>query len=347
MTSIVPRGSLGRPAAAEAAFVLLGMTEPDRAIYELWLRHPAWPVQRIASEFGETAEAVETSRDRLVAMGLLIKDPAKPDRTLPVQPDVLVDRLIADIEAAAAQQRADLLNARAELSALLNAHLAERGECSPGGIERIAELPIALIRITELARAAEREILGMHICRSQPIGPAGSSGLPNLRPLRKGVRTCLIYQHEHLADTATLEHLQAMADEGASIRTIANPGICTVVIDRRVGVVTAVDGSGGETLIVRGTSIVRVLSDFFQHCWPLAQPLARTPEPGTVEADSLTERDRVILHLLSLGIKDDVIARQLGVSVRTIRRQISALFEKLGVTSRFQAGFQAVQRGWL
>ena len=40
-------------------------------------------------------------------------------------------------------------------------------------------------------------------------------------------------------------------------------------------------------------------------------------------------------------------ARQLGVSVRTVRRSAAALMDELGVTSRFAAGAAAVRRGWL
>jgi DNA-binding NarL/FixJ family response regulator len=42
-----------------------------------------------------------------------------------------------------------------------------------------------------------------------------------------------------------------------------------------------------------------------------------------------------------------VIARQLGVSERTVRRRVSDLAEILGAGSRFQIGAQAVRRGWV
>ena len=45
-----------------------------------------------------------------------------------------------------------------------------------------------------------------------------------------------------------------------------------------------------------------------------------------------------IIRLLLQGAKDEVIARRLGVSVRTCRRHISSIMDQLGATSRFQAG---------
>jgi adenosylmethionine-8-amino-7-oxononanoate aminotransferase len=51
--------------------------------------------------------------------------------------------------------------------------------------------------------------------------------------------------------------------------------------------------------------------------------------------------------LLDTGLTDEAAARQLGVSVRTVRRQMAALMGKLGASSRFQAGHKAAERGWL
>jgi len=42
-----------------------------------------------------------------------------------------------------------------------------------------------------------------------------------------------------------------------------------------------------------------------------------------------------------------VIARKLGVSVRTSRRITAELTQRLGARSRFQAGARAVERGWI
>ncbi|MEV6046162.1 sigma factor-like helix-turn-helix DNA-binding protein [Streptomyces xanthochromogenes] len=61
----------------------------------------------------------------------------------------------------------------------------------------------------------------------------------------------------------------------------------------------------------------------------------------------LTEEDRQMLTLLVSGLKDEAIARQLGWSVRMMRRRISRLHEELGAANRFQAGVIAARRGWI
>ncbi|MFF7545213.1 hypothetical protein ACFZCU_16550 [Streptomyces canus] len=46
-------------------------------------------------------------------------------------------------------------------------------------------------------------------------------------------------------------------------------------------------------------------------------------------------------------MKDEAVARHLGVSLRTLRRRVSELQERLGAASRLQLGMRACQRGWV
>jgi DNA-binding CsgD family transcriptional regulator len=52
----------------------------------------------------------------------------------------------------------------------------------------------------------------------------------------------------------------------------------------------------------------------------------------------LTPRQRQVVALMATGLGDDAIAATLGVSVRTVRADIAALLELLGVRTRFAAG---------
>jgi DNA-binding NarL/FixJ family response regulator len=50
--------------------------------------------------------------------------------------------------------------------------------------------------------------------------------------------------------------------------------------------------------------------------------------------------------LLTAGIPDDVIARELGLSERTYQRRVRGMMERLQVQTRFQLARQAALRGW-
>jgi DNA-binding NarL/FixJ family response regulator len=47
------------------------------------------------------------------------------------------------------------------------------------------------------------------------------------------------------------------------------------------------------------------------------------------------------------GLPDAAIARRAGISVTTVRRHITAIMKRLGVSSRFTAGAAAQRRGWI
>ena len=47
---------------------------------------------------------------------------------------------------------------------------------------------------------------------------------------------------------------------------------------------------------------------------------------------------RALLALLGSGAKDETIARELGLSERTLRRRSADLLRRLGAANRFQAG---------
>ncbi|MHA3705265.1 LuxR family transcriptional regulator, partial [Jatrophihabitans sp. YIM 134969] len=60
-----------------------------------------------------------------------------------------------------------------------------------------------------------------------------------------------------------------------------------------------------------------------------------------------TAGEQALLTLIGAGLKDEVIARQLGISARTLRRRSQELLAELGAANRFQAGAEAARRGWI
>ncbi|MFD0567083.1 hypothetical protein ACFQ2M_37865 [Kitasatospora saccharophila] len=47
------------------------------------------------------------------------------------------------------------------------------------------------------------------------------------------------------------------------------------------------------------------------------------------------------------GHTDESAGRKLGLSLRTVRRMMQDLMNRLGAESRFQAGAQAVRNDWI
>ncbi|MHB8620988.1 MAG: response regulator transcription factor [Chloroflexota bacterium] len=59
----------------------------------------------------------------------------------------------------------------------------------------------------------------------------------------------------------------------------------------------------------------------------------------------LSEREKIILRLLSRGSSNQEIARQMGLSEKTIENRMSAIFQKLRINNRVQAALYALRSG--
>ena len=62
---------------------------------------------------------------------------------------------------------------------------------------------------------------------------------------------------------------------------------------------------------------------------------------STRSPKELTLRQRRVLELLAAGLSNKLIARQLDISEITVKAHVSAIFRKLNVASRAEAGLEA------
>ncbi len=77
----------------------------------------------------------------------------------------------------------------------------------------------------------------------------------------------------------------------------------------------------------------------------LLEPLRRADDSGTLELESLTNRELEVLHALVEGLPNKRIAAELHVAESTVKYHLEGIYGKLGVRSRSQAVRAALQRG--
>ncbi|WP_225824762.1 helix-turn-helix domain-containing protein [Streptomyces naphthomycinicus] len=160
--------------------------------------------------------------------------------------------------------------------------------------------------------------------------------------LRRGVRMRTLYQHSARRHTPTQAYVERVVAAGAEVRTMAELFGRVIVFDRRIAFVPHHQRAGGAA-VLRAPAALAFLCTAFDRAWNLAMPFGE-PEQARIAVDELRRR---ILRLLSEGLKDEVIARRLGVSLRTCRKHIADLFQELGADSRFQAGYLTAARALL
>ncbi|MEV6823919.1 LuxR C-terminal-related transcriptional regulator [Amycolatopsis sp. NPDC051102] len=92
-----------------------------------------------------------------------------------------------------------------------------------------------------------------------------------------------------------------------------------------------------DRTVLRAPAVLAVVVWAFQQARP-------APPPGVVPPQ-LSQLEVRILRCLSAGLKDEQAARRLEISVRTYRRRVTALCDRLHASSRFEAGVAAAKRG--
>ncbi|MFD9634225.1 LuxR C-terminal-related transcriptional regulator [Streptomyces violascens] len=128
-----------------------------------------------------------------------------------------------------------------------------------------------------------------------------------------------------------------------------------VIADRRRALLplsTRADRMMDSAVLVRHSALTDALVALFEQLWERGAPLgamdaARIGDGAPSASAGAPAPDDALLAMLAAGLKDEAIARQLRISERSLRRRMSVLLGRLAATSRFQAGVQAVRRGWL
>lgn len=209
---------------------------------------------------------------------------------------------------------------------------ADEAQIDERGLIEIAaaEHAIEMVATVSLASAPRSRAIARELCAAAA----------------RGVHVTVLLSPHDLNHSRTPVTLDRFREHGVLVRIAMHaPSITVMVIDRRLALVRPVT-EGDTGLIVNGTPIVPALANLALAYW--ARSIA--PPSGCLrETDvaKLTVRQRnEILALLVSGSKDEVAARQMGVSLRTYRRYVRQLMDELGATSRFEAGFLAAERGW-
>jgi hypothetical protein len=125
------------------------------------------------------------------------------------------------------------------------------------------------------------------------------------------------------------------------LRVTESPLQEMLLVDRRIALVISQFGpSVRQTLIVRSPAILKAVHGLFTDSWGSASPLRPV---ALLDDPRQRETTRQILASLRNGQKDDVAARELGMSVRTYRRYVADFMREINATSRFQAGVRAAE----
>ncbi|MFF7337117.1 LuxR C-terminal-related transcriptional regulator [Streptomyces sp. NPDC008163] len=317
----------------------VGLDEGAERAYRLLLHRLGLSPQELADAHDLTAHQARQSLDRLVASGLATVT-GRPARYTAIDPRHGLTALIrarqAELDAA---------------TTALESYAAEYHErvlrADPRRLVEVIEGPAAVAdRLRDLVVGAEQEILAFDTPPYLTV-PSSMAGMER-DALARGVTVRAVYAAEVLRLPGRAEPVKELAALGEQARVVPRVPLKMVMADRRAAMIPLTSNEESvrtAAVLVRQSRLCDALVELFEAKWFQGAPVF-APAPTTDRPD-LSPAEQALLSLLNSGFKDEAIARQLGVSERTLRRRTAELVERLGATSRFQAGAQAVRRGWV
>jgi DNA-binding CsgD family transcriptional regulator len=328
------------PVPDPSALEVLGFTAAQERVYRRVLRSPGESVTGLADLAGLPVAEVRGHLRRLAVDGLV---ELRGETVVARPPHQALKRLLAE-ETRRWQSRADRLDAvRAEVLPSLTAeHLtASLPDAQPVGVELYDGADVTLL-LDALGAVSTGDLRWMRPGPwDVPVAPQVDAWVRDA--VRGGRRSRVLYPARILEQAP--EVIWARADVGEHVRILADVPCRLAVLGDGAALVSEEHGVASDRrLVIRQASLVAAPTLLFDTLWEKAMPV-----PGVVghrkQRDELAQR--LLLDLLADGAKDEQIARELGISLRTVRRRVAELNDELGADSRFQAGVEAVRRGWV
>ena len=159
------------------------------------------------------------------------------------------------------------------------------------------------------------------------------------------VRCRSIYDASAMDDPVARQIIDACAAAGEQARLLPAVPMKMKLADHTTALLPLTPTGTSGALVISAPVIISALREYFELLWERATPLK--PQRPAAPGDRLTPAQQAVLELMAKGLQDDKIAQLTGTSTTTVRRHITAIIRRLGVSGRFAAGAAAQRRGWI
>lgn len=194
-------------------------------------------------------------------------------------------------------------------------------------------------RLTDLIASSEFEILAAFPGTGDILSFLRAQRAAHAEPLARGVQVCLLLETRVLAVTGLLDELRR-TPVGASLQFSEYIGRSVSVFDRRVAALGSPHESPSDASTLELITNERTVAALYDHLHLLWKHSVSIGLSRSTKND-VGAADEEVVRALRSGQTDEAAARQLGLSVRTYRRRVGSLMQRLGARSRFEAGYLA------
>lgn len=323
---------------------MMGLPPDEAGAYREMLALPSATPTELAPRVAQPLPEARRLLDALEHRGLVARSIEDATRYVASPPSVAIGALLA-------QRQKEIRLAEAEMSRLdeiYRAAVAQRGAVD---VVEIVRGPVAIrAHVEQMHLGAHEEVMALLKSPSAVVGTSESSA--EEAALARGVRYRTVLERRMLDDDPSLiGEIQRVTDAGEEIRLTADVPLKLIVVDRMLAILPVHGGAQIATagaLLVHRSSLLDALLAAFESVWAAAhQVVMNGPSLVEARADALPPLDVQILSLLLAGLTDDALAKQLGLSLRTVQRRVRALMVLAGVDTRIQLGWRAAHLGWL
>lgn len=322
----------------------LGVDQAAEDVYRALLADRACGVSDLCALLGLSECRVRAALDELFALALIRRSSDSDGNWLAVDPQVGLQSLLAQQNAELERRRAGIAASQARIAALIAERAAtERSEI--GGVERLRGTDAVIARIERYTEAVKGEVLGITPGAAREPADLEAARRNDARALKRGVVINEIIQDACRFNPAAAAHSLWLTGAGGEVRTAPTLPHRMLIIDREIAFVPMDPHAANHgALQLTDPGLVRTLAALFDRLWDTATPLGASDSP---DRRGLTRREREVIRLLSSGLTDEAVGARMSISDRTVRRIMNDLCERLGASSRFEAGIKAMQAGWL
>ncbi|HEX6151354.1 helix-turn-helix domain-containing protein [Nocardioides sp.] len=322
----------------------LGVEPGVEAVYRALLGRPTTTASDLAEVLHRPASDIEAQLATLVATGLALS--SGDEAYIAAPPAVALGALITE-------RRDGLRLAEQALGSLAEEYRAAvAGRSINELIEVVTGIDQVRHRYQQVQAAATTE-LRMFVTAPFVAVPPGENTAETAAADR-GIRIRCLLERAVLDELDAPDEVVDSLQRGLELRVVDELPLKLVLADDDLALVPLAVAPGGEpgAVLLQRSGLLAALDALFESVWRRAYPLELAGSGDAVlladdlASDAPTELDRQILGLLLAGLTDQVVAAQLGLSLRTVQRRLRHLQDLAGVKSRMQLGWFAARNDW-
>jgi DNA-binding CsgD family transcriptional regulator len=323
-----------------------GLSATAGEVLEHLVGHPESTPAEVADALGLTTRTVIGALRSLAVELLAVRVSSGPVRWSANPPRAALESLIA-------RRRAQLATVEIEAERLQATYLDTVDRRFLSDQFEILDSPRRLNACYEHhLRVAEREVL--HLVMPPYVAPTEQLGermSVQGHAMARGVSFRSVYDSDTFDEEISLRSAREGERLGGRIRLSSGLPMKLVLFDDTAAIMTLKpEEPAAGSLLVYAPPLLQVLQALFEELWAHGVPWhdGRDPAvPNQAAGPVPNARMLQVLQFMALGMKDDAIARVLGVSRRTVQQSVTDVGALLGARTRFQIALHAQQRGWL